>query len=60
LERFVIDLKIRGIGRDPADPSGRTLLLFLNRKPTDGELRAIHDQMAVEELSPMERRRDRH
>jgi hypothetical protein len=54
------DLKIRGIGRDPADPSGRTLLLFLNRKPTDGELRAIHDQMAVEELSPMEQRRDRH
>lgn len=34
-------LHARGVGRDASDE--RSLLVFLNRRPSDDELRAIHD-----------------
>lgn len=37
--------KVRGVGRDPEDPSGRTLFVALDRKPTDDEVRALHGTM---------------
>ena len=36
-------LIVRGVGRDAEHPSGRFLFVALNRRPTDDELRAIHE-----------------
>ena len=36
-------LKVRGIGRDVDDTSGRTVCICFNRAPSDDELRDFHD-----------------
>jgi len=36
-------LKVRGIGRDAEDTSGRTVCVYFNRAPSDDELRDFHD-----------------
>ena len=36
-------LRCPGIGRDEEAPRGAALTLYFNRRPTDGEMRAIHD-----------------
>lgn len=38
-------LHLNGVGRDTSDGSGRSLLLFFNRQPSDDEMRAIHDAL---------------
>lgn len=36
-------LTVSGIGRDEHAPHGAALILYLNRRPTDDEMRAIHE-----------------
>lgn len=36
-------LRCPGIGRDEEAPHGAALTLYFNRRPTDDEMRAIHD-----------------
>lgn len=35
--------RVIGVGRDTDDETGRTLLVFLDREPSDDELRKLHD-----------------
>lgn len=41
-------LTVSGIGRDEQAPRGAALTFYFNRRPTDDEMRAIHD--ATKEL----------
>jgi|HubBroStandDraft_4_1064222.scaffolds.fasta_scaffold93931_4 hypothetical protein len=43
-----LPLMVSGIGRDEEAPRGAALTFYFNRRPTDDEMRAIHD--AVREI----------
>lgn len=36
-------LKVRGVGRDMEDKTGRTICVYFNRELNDDELRDFHD-----------------
>lgn len=36
-------VKVRGVGRDQSDETGRTLFVFLSGEPSDAQLRSFHD-----------------
>lgn len=40
-----IPLTVSGIGRDEQAPRGAALTFYFNRRPTDDEMRAIHEAM---------------
>lgn len=45
-------LRAIGVSRDAESPGGKSLLIAFNRKPTDDELRRVHDTLAA--LQPTE------
>jgi hypothetical protein len=43
------DLRVKGIGRDVENPQGACI--YLSRRPTDDELRAIHEYLRIRDWS---------
>lgn len=37
--------KVSGVGRDGGDPSGRSITVYFDSRPTDDQLRAFHDSL---------------